>query len=650
MARLLEIGMTNAVIAMLLAIVVWAVTRRMRQPAFVHLLWVLVLVKLITPPLLPIPWSVGHATAMTNRLAAAPAAIPAPPASPLPTGPALADVVASAPVETVEIPAKMPAATRPVTSSPLRRIEWMNWWGGLWFAGSAIWLLIAVRRMMQFHLALTHAKEPAVELQSMADDVAARLGVRRFRVRVTAGRLSPLVWPIGVPTIVVPQDLVDVLTELELRAILTHEFAHLRRKDHWVRWLEFVATALYWWNPVVWFVRRRIQQSEELACDAWVVGSNPNAANAYANALFQAVEVATGALRPAPVLASRVTSGGDLKERIEYVMNATWSAGLSKGSCWALSLAALCVLPLSLKSVRAEPIEDRPPGESAAAVPGVSERVGMPPRELDVPINENEYEHPAAEQLIDDAAVVGEQVTYLEQQFNQIDALYKSGAPGGTVDRQSMAGFELARARGELALVEGNRSAATDQFAKAEAFAETALKATDAAYRANRVTFDLLMQASNNLTDTRRRLIQLRRPPAAAPEGNATENIQADLRRALAEQSSSESSTASLAYHRKAMEQQKVNMDRLQALADKQVVSAAELARAKAEYELLVEASRRAERKLESRKLLVQLAEVELAQAIEANAQVPGAISELEVRRKKVLVDLAKAKVRELAE
>lgn len=648
MARLLEIGMTNAVIAMLLAILVWAVTRRMRQPAFVHLLWVLVLVKLITPPLLPIPWSVGPAMAMTNRLAAAPAAIPAPPASPLPAELAPSDVVASAPVEIVEIPAKMPTAIRPAASSPPPSINWVDWLGGLWLAGSAIWLLIAVRRMTQFHFALNLAKEPTVELQSMADDVAAKVGVRRFRVRVTAGRLSPLVWPIGMPTIVVPQDLVDILTELELQAILTHEFAHLRRKDHWVRWLEFVAMALYWWNPVVWFVRRRIQQSEELACDAWVVRENPNTANAYANALFQAVEVATGALRPAPLVASRVTSGGDLKERIEHVMNATWSAGLSKGSCWALSLAALCALPLSMMSVSAQQVGGLPPRDRAASVPGVLEPVGAPPQKSDVP--NSEHEQLAASQVIDDAAVVGEQVKFLEQQFNQIDALYQSGAPGGTVDRQAMAGFELARARGELALVAGNRAEAADQFAKAAGFAETALQATDAAYRANRVTLDALMQASNNLTDTRRRLIQLRRPPAAAPKSSATEDFQAELRRALAEQASSESSTASLAYHRKAMEQQKGSIDRLQRLADKQVVSASELARAKAEYELLVEALRQAERKLESRKLMVQLAKVELAQAIEANAQTPGAISELEVRRKKVLVDLAKAKVRELGE
>ena len=56
MTSLFEIGLTNAALAGLLAIVVWLVTRVWRHPAFVHALWVIVLVKLITPPIVTVPW------------------------------------------------------------------------------------------------------------------------------------------------------------------------------------------------------------------------------------------------------------------------------------------------------------------------------------------------------------------------------------------------------------------------------------------------------------------------------------------------------------------------------------------------------------------------------------------------------------------
>src|SRR5262245_18085088 len=56
MNDLFMLGLTNALVATVLAIAVWCVTRVWRPPALVALLWTLVLVKLITPPLVAIPW------------------------------------------------------------------------------------------------------------------------------------------------------------------------------------------------------------------------------------------------------------------------------------------------------------------------------------------------------------------------------------------------------------------------------------------------------------------------------------------------------------------------------------------------------------------------------------------------------------------
>src|SRR5689334_6857831 len=52
---LVTIGLTNALVAMLLAAIAWIVARCWRQPALAHLLWVVVLLKLFTPSLLEIP-------------------------------------------------------------------------------------------------------------------------------------------------------------------------------------------------------------------------------------------------------------------------------------------------------------------------------------------------------------------------------------------------------------------------------------------------------------------------------------------------------------------------------------------------------------------------------------------------------------------
>src|SRR5436305_227170 len=55
METLLRIGLSNAMVAAALGIVVVGISRCCRRPALVHSLWLLVLLKLVTPPLWTVP-------------------------------------------------------------------------------------------------------------------------------------------------------------------------------------------------------------------------------------------------------------------------------------------------------------------------------------------------------------------------------------------------------------------------------------------------------------------------------------------------------------------------------------------------------------------------------------------------------------------
>ncbi len=95
-----------------------------------------------------------------------------------------------------------------------------------------------------------------------------------------------MIWaPIGLPRLLLPENLWDRLDERQQDTVLIHELAHLRRRDHWVRRLEAVVLGLYWWSPVAWWARRQVEQAEEQCCDSWVLGELPEAAEAYAEAL-----------------------------------------------------------------------------------------------------------------------------------------------------------------------------------------------------------------------------------------------------------------------------------------------------------------------------------------------------------------------------
>ncbi len=61
------------------------------------------------------------------------------------------------------------------------------------------------------------------------------------------------------------------LTEMELFMTLNHERAHLTRRDHLVKPLGFIITAVYWFNPLVWLAYILLCKDIELACDEKVI-------------------------------------------------------------------------------------------------------------------------------------------------------------------------------------------------------------------------------------------------------------------------------------------------------------------------------------------------------------------------------------------
>ncbi len=87
--------------------------------------------------------------------------------------------------------------------------------------------------------------------------------------------------------LLLPEGLWSQLDDAGRRAVVCHELAHLRRRDHWVNLGSLLVSALYWWHPLVWIVRNRLGQEAELCCDAWVTWMMPRGRRSYAEALLQ---------------------------------------------------------------------------------------------------------------------------------------------------------------------------------------------------------------------------------------------------------------------------------------------------------------------------------------------------------------------------
>jgi hypothetical protein len=175
-------------------------------------------------------------------------------------------------------------------------------------------------------------------------ELAARLGVRPPSVRVLADLASPVVWGLGRPRLLWPAALLARLPAGSRRAATVHELAHLRRRDHWVGWLQLVGSCVWWWNPLFWHVRRQLGRAAELACDAWVVETLPRARRAYAEALLGVCELSSRRAIPVPA----VGMGGareELERRLTMIMREKVPCRLPVRGLVGVGLLALIALP-----------------------------------------------------------------------------------------------------------------------------------------------------------------------------------------------------------------------------------------------------------------------------------------------------------------
>ena len=78
---------------------------------------------------------------------------------------------------------------------------------------------------------------------------------------------SPFVMGLFRPKIYLP----STLTETERGYILRHEQYHLRRRDHLVKFLSFLALCIHWFNPLVWAAFVLSGKDMEMSCDEAVV-------------------------------------------------------------------------------------------------------------------------------------------------------------------------------------------------------------------------------------------------------------------------------------------------------------------------------------------------------------------------------------------
>lgn len=199
----------------------------------------------------------------------------------------------------------------------------ISWQGVFIVMGKYVWLLGIVIMFLYSIISLIKIRKKV--------SVSLRL---RDNIYITDGKISPFVMGVLRPRIYLP----DCLSEKEQEYIILHERYHIRRLDHVVKLLAFVALSIHWFNPLVWVAFILSGKDMEMSCDEAVIrkmGENIRAD--YAQSLL-ALATGRGSIRGIPLAFGE----GDTKSRVKNL------AKSKKTKRWVLAIVILAVAVLIL--------------------------------------------------------------------------------------------------------------------------------------------------------------------------------------------------------------------------------------------------------------------------------------------------------------
>lgn len=145
------------------------------------------------------------------------------------------------------------------------------------------------------------------------------------------------------------------------RAVLAHEFAHVRRRDTLVLALARFGKCILWFHPLAWWVSRRLSNLAELACDAAAL-QKVNDPAGYTRVLIEFSGLANRAGHRVAIPGLAMAAGSHMGKRIDQVFELS-SGNFRKLTRPAVVLAMtgvpiLCVAAtLSLQESPSRPLD-----------------------------------------------------------------------------------------------------------------------------------------------------------------------------------------------------------------------------------------------------------------------------------------------------
>ena len=260
------------------------------------------------------------------------------------------------PVSRVDLAGANGTERVPVDSTSISDLKIVPSWLASAFFGLMVLLclchLLRISRAVQHLRRLKSKGQPSDSLQRLVRCIPAGRFNRQITVCTSSDVSTPLLAGLIKPQVFVPSDLVEQLETEELKSLLVHEVAHVRRLDDWTNLIQKLIEAVFFFHLSVRWICRKLNLEREVACDDWVVAVLEKPLD-YASCLARLTRLTSPVKAAPPLVQAALVGKKQISRRIEMLVRRNSSS--KRMSVLSLCLSTI-VLAIGFVILRAAPV------------------------------------------------------------------------------------------------------------------------------------------------------------------------------------------------------------------------------------------------------------------------------------------------------
>ncbi|MEJ2700924.1 MAG: ankyrin repeat domain-containing protein [Sedimentisphaerales bacterium] len=337
------------------------ILRKKIRAVFRYWIWMIVLLKLVLPPTLSSPTSVAYWVGNSMRTSVTERPFAEPRSRPMSLildqsvkTPGFAESgIASSEVKEALIENDItPYASIDVEASSPGLMSSLTWQGYAflsWLVAVVIMTVLLIQRMFFVRRLIVESAEPDEAMLIVLNGACEQMGITKgIALRIPSATASPSVCGLLQSTILVPQKLIRKLDSRDLKSILLHELAHIKRRDLWVSSFQTIVQIVYIYNPLLWVANAIIRKVREQAVDEMVLVAMGEQAEEYPKTLLNISRLAFGRSALSLRLIGVAESKKALISRVTHITGRPFPTDTKLGFVGFLIVAVLCVVLLPM--------------------------------------------------------------------------------------------------------------------------------------------------------------------------------------------------------------------------------------------------------------------------------------------------------------